>query len=130
MANYSYIMQKLTLATFLSSAVILAGSVNAQEADLDAVKAQWPLFDQYCVSCHNFEDWAGSLAFDTLSPDAVHENRDIFEKVLRKMRGRLMPPPGNEQPAQSDLNSFIASMEGYLDSVSVEEGPNSPPCLL
>jgi len=124
MANYSYIMQKLTLATFLSSAVILAGSVNAQEADLDAVKAQWPLFDQYCVSCHNFEDWAGSLAFDTLSPDAVHENRDIFEKVLRKMRGRLMPPPGNEQPAQSDLISFIASMEGYLDSVSVEEGPN------
>ncbi len=56
--------------------------------------------------------------------DTIHENRDVFEKVIRKMRGRLMPPPGNERPREKSLQEFIASMEGYLDSLVDEDNPN------
>src|SRR5262249_49316477 len=39
-----------------------------------------------------------------------------WEKVLRKLRGRLMPPPGSPQPLQNDIDSFSAWMENTLDA--------------
>ncbi len=41
---------------------------------------------QYCSQCHNSEDWAGGIAFDTIPLSDVHANRDVWEKVIRKMR--------------------------------------------
>ena len=34
---------------------------------------------------------------------------------MRKLRGRLMPPPGNVQPDDEELWSFVHWLEGYLD---------------
>ncbi len=48
--------------------------------------------------CHNATDWAGGVAFDTLTPKDVPNDIDIWEATVRKLRGNLMPPPGNEQP--------------------------------
>ena len=109
----------VTAASLIGPAPLLA-----QTDKLKAVEEQWTLIDDYCMGCHNFEDWSGSLAFDAFAPDTIHENRDVFEKVIRKMRGRLMPPPGNDIPGFDDTAEFIASLEGYLDSLGSEEGPN------
>ncbi len=121
-------MNKKLLSLLISTASILGpASLFAQDSHnerLEAVEGQWQLIDEYCMGCHNFEDWSGSLAFDAFSPDTIHENRDVFEKVIRKMRGRLMPPPGNERPQEKSLQEFIASMEGYLDSLVDEDNPN------
>ena len=65
----------------------------------------------YCVTCHNGRAKVGGLALDGLNIQAPAENADIWEKALRKLRGRLMPPPGNPQPQQKDIDSFIAWME-------------------
>jgi hypothetical protein len=54
----------------------------------------------YCVTCHNGRAKVGGLALDGLNIQAPAENADIWEKALRKLRGRLMPPPGNPQPQQ------------------------------
>src|SRR5207244_3527381 len=43
-------------------------------------------------------------------------NAEIWEKVLRKLRGHLMPPPGSPQPPQKDLDSFAGWMENTLDT--------------
>jgi hypothetical protein len=40
---------------------------------------------------------------------------DTWEKVVRKLRGRLMPPPGSPQPEQKDIDAFVAWMENQLD---------------
>src|SRR5580698_10466308 len=52
----------------------------------------WSFFNQYCEKCHNAEDWAGGVAFDTLTPSDIPENADTLEKAVRKLRGHLMPP--------------------------------------
>ena len=72
--------------------------------------------DTYCVGCHNSRVKAGELALDTLSLDAVHQNADIWEKAIRKLRGRLMPPPTSRQPDQREIDAFVAWMEAQLDS--------------
>jgi hypothetical protein len=73
------------------------------------------LVEQSCANCHNSTDWAGGVAFDTLLEKDVADEREVWEKAVRKLRGRLMPPPGEEQPDQQTLNTFVTWMEGRLD---------------
>jgi hypothetical protein len=58
----------------------------------------------------------GGLALDALNLEAAAKDASTWEKVLRKLRGHLMPPPGMPQPPQSDIDSFAAWMENALDS--------------
>jgi mono/diheme cytochrome c family protein len=70
----------------------------------------------YCFTCHNSRLKTGGLALDSLDLQTPEENAQIWEKALRKLRGRLMPPPGNKQPSQQDIDSFVSWMENTLDS--------------
>jgi mono/diheme cytochrome c family protein len=72
----------------------------------------------YCAGCHNskLEKPAGGLALDALDVQAAAEHPEVWEKVIRKLRGRLMPPPGANQPEQKDIDSFVAWMENTLDT--------------
>ena len=70
----------------------------------------------YCFTCHNERAKLGGLALDGLNLQNPAENAQIWEKTLRKLRGRLMPPPGNPQPPQKDIDSFTAWMENSLDA--------------
>jgi mono/diheme cytochrome c family protein len=76
------------------------------------------MLDTYCVGCHNGRARAGGLAFDTLSLETVQEQADIWEAVLRKLRGRLMPPPTSRQPDQREIDAFVAWMETKLDAAA------------
>jgi mono/diheme cytochrome c family protein len=74
------------------------------------------MLSTYCFTCHNSRVKVGGLALDNLDLQTPEQSAQIWEKALRKLRGRLMPPPGNPQPAQKDIDSFIAWMENSLDS--------------
>ena len=89
-----------------------------------AIKQQWGMFDHYCVKCHNFTDWAGKIAFDTMTPDQIASNQKIFETAIRKLRGGLMPPPGKPHPPATEVASFTGELASYLDEVEAAKGPN------
>jgi mono/diheme cytochrome c family protein len=79
---------------------------------------QWGLLEQRCQKCHNSTDWAGGVAFDTLTPEGIPDDAETWEKAVRKLRGRLMPPPGETQPDQQTIDNFVSWMEGQLDHVA------------
>ena len=79
----------------------------------------------YCVTCHNARLKTGGLALDGLDLAAPANDAQIWEKALRKLRGHQMPPPGSPQPAQKDLDSFVAWMENTLDARA--KGPKAGP---
>ena len=74
--------------------------------------------DTYCVGCHSSRVRAGGVAFDTMSLDPVGEHADVWEAAVRKLRGRLMPPPGSRQPEQAEVDTFVAAMEAALDGAA------------
>ena len=74
------------------------------------------MLNNYCTGCHNNRAKVGGLALDGLDLQAAPDNAEIWEKVLRKLRGNLMPPPGNPQPPQQELDSFVSWMENMLDA--------------
>lgn len=74
-----------------------------------------------CMDCHNFEDWAGSLAFDLMTPEEIADNVGVWEKVVLKLRGRLMPPAGADRPDNADTDEFVSWLENYLDHAGTYE---------
>ena len=81
---------------------------------------QWRLVERYCVDCHNSTELAGELELDALGPDSVATHAATFEKVVRKLRGHLMPPPKEPRPDEDELWSFVSWLEGSLDRVAGE----------
>src|SRR4051812_38567652 len=70
---------------------------------------------QYCAGCHNDKLKSGDLeltAFDVGNP-ATHP--EIWEKVVRKLRGRIMPPVGRPRPDEKTYTEIIAYLESSLD---------------
>ena len=104
------------LAAFGVAHAALAQQVSGGAAQGTAPDAPFQLLDDYCAKCHNATDWAGGLAFDTLSHEALGDDARVWEETVRKMRGRLMPPPGEKQPGQAAMDQFVGWMEGRLDA--------------
>jgi hypothetical protein len=79
---------------------------------------QWAMLDRYCEGCHNDAERAGELALDRLDPSHMHTDAAVWEKVVRKLRGGLMPPPGEPRPAPERLDSFVGFLEESLDAAA------------
>jgi mono/diheme cytochrome c family protein len=79
---------------------------------------EWHFFDQYCSKCHNSTDWAGGVAFDTMSADGIADDAKIWEEAVRKLRGRLMPPPDKPQPEQHQVDALVSFLETRLDAAA------------
>ncbi len=77
----------------------------------------WGFLEHYCSKCHNATDWAGGIAFDTMQSDGIWDDAKTWEKAMVKLRGRLMPPPGNPEPGQPSVDAFVHWMESNLDKV-------------
>ena len=79
---------------------------------------QWAVVQSYCVHCHNTDVRAGDIMFDRLTAESVPEHAEIFETAVHKLRGRLMPPPGNRQPAQQEIDALVSWLESSIDESS------------
>src|SRR3984957_18225952 len=102
----------LTTATLVSAAP--AEPLPAQ-AHAPAFKGDWHMLQTYCTKCHNSDDWAGGVAFDTMSAAAAGDDAKIWEEAVMKLRGGLMPPPGKPQPDAAARQAFVHATEDFLN---------------
>jgi hypothetical protein len=99
----------------LSAACLLLGSVPAMAQQAAPASK---VTEGYCLKCHNATDWAGGVAMDTLDVARPAEASDVWENAIKKLRGRLMPPAGEQQPSQADIDAMVAYLEGSLDKAA------------
>ncbi|MEO8315908.1 MAG: DUF1592 domain-containing protein [Pseudomonadota bacterium] len=94
----------------------LSTAAAAAAAPTDEAHARWKTVETYCFGCHNTEDWAGGVAFDTMSVDKVAEDGKIWEAAIKKLKGGLMPPPGKDQPTKEASAQLISWLATTLDN--------------
>lgn len=113
----------------LSCTLLCAGAAQAGSAPAgSAAQAEWSAVQKYCTQCHNIDDWAGGVAFDTMSPDQIPSDAKIWEDAIRKLRGGFMPPPGAKQhPDGRTVTSLISWLENTLDAAETVPVPGRVP---
>src|SRR5580700_8545798 len=80
------------------------------------------ILNRYCVSCHNQRGKIGkdtNVMLDVLDPGKIADGAETWERVVRKLRTREMPPQGVARPDEATYESLIASLETALDRTAV-----------
>ncbi len=106
----------------LAAALVATAALSGQAARIGQatpagdVAGARTLLDTYGAGCHGPAVKAGGLVIEASTLTALREHRDVWEKSLRKLRGRQMPPPGSRQPSQVEIDRFVTWMEAALDA--------------
>ena len=88
----------------------VAGTRTAQ-----VLNAQRALLSNYCIECHNNRARTANLSLEALDITRVAADRDKWEKVVRKLRAGMMPPPDQERPEKAEYAVFLTWLENELD---------------
>jgi uncharacterized protein DUF1588/uncharacterized protein DUF1592/uncharacterized protein DUF1595/uncharacterized protein DUF1585/uncharacterized protein DUF1587 len=91
------------------------------------VSPQKALIDQYCMGCHSDRVKSGGLALSQLNLDSVDQSAEIAEKVIRKLRGGLMPPAGAKRPDAHASAEFVTWLETKIDTAAKDSQPGRVP---
>jgi mono/diheme cytochrome c family protein len=105
----------------LIAAIGLAGALSAAPAEAPvAADAHLATIKQYCSGCHNDRAKIGGVSFEGITAASVNKDPELFEKAVRKLRGRVMPPPGAKQPESKAVDSLVAWLEDSLDNIPTQ----------
>ncbi len=77
--------------------------------------------DQYCVRCHSERRLTGNLSLEGFAVSQAVEQSEIAERVIRKLRADMMPPPGANRPAGDSLVVLVETLERTLDASAARE---------
>ena len=95
---------------------------HAQAPPDPTVEAQNKLVSDYCATCHDDDGQAGGLSLESFDAAKVDEHADIAEKMIRKLRAGMMPPPSAESaPTPRTVKAFVDSLETKIDAAAALE---------
>jgi hypothetical protein len=113
----------------MPAALVIYGQTAGQQmpaSGRDGATAQRAVLDKYCVRCHNQRAKNG-LTLDSLDLAHVSDKAEQWEKVVRKLRGGMMPPSGEARPEPATLEALAVWLENELDRNTARQLP--PPGL-
>ncbi len=128
-------MRKFGLA-FATAALCLAffadgGAARAAEPEKESptapammsTEAMNAMAEDYCLMCHSDAAQTGGLTLESFDVSRPEESAEVAEKVIRKLRLGMMPPPIAPQPETADSQAFALSLETGIDLYAAEH-PN------
>src|SRR6476646_3502576 len=106
---------RLLLAALLAVGFSTTGTLGAGQQRQSEASSPHALIDRYCAGCHNDRVKSGDLVLSTANVENPGEKPEVWEKVVRKLRGRIMPPPGRPRPDEETYDSLVSYLEKNLD---------------
>ena len=82
------------------------------------IEAQNKLVAQNCASCHSEKMKAGELVLAGFDAAKITDRPDVAEKMIRKLRAGMMPPPGARRPDAATTRAFLESLESRMDAAA------------
>jgi hypothetical protein len=109
-----------TLFVVVAGCLALVAAARPQQSSSPtqlppSTASQRALLDQYCVVCHNQHAKTAGLMLDKMDLNHISEGAEVWEKVVRKLRGGMMPPLSMPRPDKPAMDSFISWLETSLD---------------
>ena len=76
-----------------------------------------------CVRCHSDSRLRGNLSLENFDIERAGENPETIERMIRKVRAGMMPPPGVRAPEGDTLDQFVQTLEDVMDNAA-RRNPN------
>ena len=73
---------------------------------------------QYCQVCHNNVMLTGNLSFEEFAVETVTDAAETGERMIRKLRAGMMPPPGMPRPGPDTLLALVETLENEIDAAA------------
>jgi len=106
----------LAVAALLPAAAQQAQNTSASASHKETLQL-------YCVGCHSGPTPFAGLNLEPLDFNNLEAHGDIWEKLVRKLRGRQMPPAGMPRPEEATYDSLVKFIESGRDRLA-EVKPN------
>lgn len=101
------------------TAAFLASLLSVLQAD----DSPWRRFaHEHCVGCHGADEPKGGLNLEGVLGADPAAHPVVWEKVVRRLRTRQMPPPGKTRPAEEAYRSALEGLEARLDALPADPG--------
>ncbi len=78
------------------------------------------IVNQVCTNCHNDTRVLGNLSLERFEVEMAHLEAETAEKMVRKLRAGMMPPPGIRRPAPEDLLELAETLEARVDAAAAD----------
>ena len=103
------------------------------QGPLGDIATQQQTLQIYCVTCHSQRlktaATASGVVFDTADPSNVAANPDLWERALRRLHTRTMPPEGARRPDEATYHALTSWLEDQLDRSAVAHPHPGRPAL-
>ena len=86
-----------------------SGSLEIEAATLTEV------VQTYCQVCHNDAMMTGNLSLAGFEVENAPNRPETAEKMIRKLRAGMMPPPGMPRPSPDTLLALVEELETRMD---------------
>ena len=108
----------LVFASALATPCFFAAAIKAQDLS-DRMDKLETFVGNHCVDCHSGSEPEGSFDLESLSFAAVQFKQpkldtSHWEKILRRIDAREMPPPSSDRPAEDEYEKFSQSLSQTL----------------
>ena len=100
-----------------SGAPTSAGEARARNEALNAA------VQQYCVVCHSDQLLTGNISLQGIDVSSPGEMTDQAERMIKKLRLEMMPPPGMPRPGGDTLRMLAETLEETIDRAAAD-APN------
>jgi hypothetical protein len=94
------------------TAKLLAGNDSVDQSALAK------FVESHCLACHDEASATAGLVLDDLIKEDIGRNQEDWEKVVRKLSARQMPPPDMPRPTDEEYESVLTRLESSLNAVA------------
>jgi len=102
---------------------VLAASIGAagSQSAPSSLQQHRAVLDRYCVTCHNDRLKTANLSLQGHDLTTVAERAELWEKVIRKLRAGIMPPPDLPRPPLVEYEALRDFLEDEIDRAAAEK---------
>ena len=114
----SVVASVLLLAAVAAAPAQGAARQEPAKAPVGSAPEARAVIDRYCATCHNDRMKSGGLSLQSLDLDDIVGSSQHLEKIVKKVRVGLMPPPGKRRPDPATYASLRSWIEDQLDQAA------------
>jgi mono/diheme cytochrome c family protein len=127
--NFRGIRSLGTTASVVTGLAMLLATTRGQ-TQTPSRQAATDVINEYCSDCHNSTLKTGGVVLDPAALAQPGGHAELWERVVRQLRAKSMPPVGNPRPDAAAYGQFRTYLETELDrAAAANPNPGELPNL-